>query len=80
MKALEADLAEAFGAGVLTLGYRLAPEHPYPAALKDTLAAYRWLVGDRRAWSFPELPLASSKGPRAVCSLPRYPSTMKLLR
>ena len=38
-----ARLASAAGARCLALNYRLAPEHPYPAALEDGLAAFRWL-------------------------------------
>jgi Esterase/lipase len=36
--------AELSGAGVLTVDYRVAPEHPYPAALEDALLACDWLL------------------------------------
>jgi acetyl esterase len=37
------DLAAQSGCAVLALDYRLAPEHPFPAAVDDTLAALEWL-------------------------------------
>ena len=41
---LVARLARASGLRGLVVAYRLAPEHPYSAALEDTCSAYRWLL------------------------------------
>lgn len=38
------DLAAEAGCAVASVGYRLAPEHPYPAALDDADTALTWLV------------------------------------
>jgi epsilon-lactone hydrolase len=38
------NVARAAGAAVMGIDYRLAPEHPFPAAVEDALAAYRWLL------------------------------------
>ena len=35
-------LADGSGAAVLAVDYRLAPEHPWPASVDDTVAALRW--------------------------------------
>jgi epsilon-lactone hydrolase len=41
---LVSDLARRTGAKAVTLDYRLAPEHPYPAAVEDARAAYEGLL------------------------------------
>ena len=43
---LGADISRAAGCAVLSLDYRMAPEHPFPAAVDDALAALRWLRGN----------------------------------
>ncbi len=43
-RGIAARLALLTGATVHVLGYRLAPEHPFPAALDDAIAAYRALA------------------------------------
>ena len=42
-RSLTARLAKFTGLPVFALDYRLAPEHPFPAALEDALSAYRAL-------------------------------------
>jgi acetyl esterase/lipase len=42
-------LAKTCGARLISVGYRLAPEHPFPAAIEDGCAAARWVAANAGA-------------------------------
>lgn len=41
---LAVAIGDSAGTSILSLDYRLAPEHPFPAAVEDSVAAYLWLL------------------------------------
>jgi len=45
---LAARLGRASGMRVLFVDYRLAPEHPFPAAIDDVVVAWRWLRANQQ--------------------------------
>jgi epsilon-lactone hydrolase len=59
------------GARTLALGYRLAPEHPFPAALEDAVAGYRFLLSQGFAPQRIVMAGESAGGGLAVAALVR---------
>ncbi len=47
------ELAHTSGAAVVSVGYRLAPEHPYPAGLDDCDAVTRWAQANASRFGLP---------------------------
>ena len=64
---LAAAIARAAGSPALLLDYRLAPEHPFPAALEDAVAAYEWLLARGIA---PERIIVGGDSAGGVCISP----------
>jgi monoterpene epsilon-lactone hydrolase len=60
-------LVAAAGVGALVPDFRLAPEHPFPAALEDALSAYRWLLEQRGGGGI--VLVGDSVGAGLACSL-----------
>ena len=46
-RALVSKLCKKLNVNAYCINYRLAPEHPYPAALDDALFVYKWLLEEK---------------------------------
>ena len=68
-RALCSHLASFAGATVYSVDYRLAPEHPYPAALEDALSAYQALLNEGVATENITIAGDSAGGGLAVATL-----------
>lgn len=51
-------LARLTGCTLISVGYRLAPEHPFPAAVEDGVAAFEWVAGRAEGLGLDEARLA----------------------
>lgn len=58
-------ISERVGVPILGIAYRLAPEHPFPAALEDTITAYEWLLS--HGYDPEKIALAGSSAGGGLC-------------
>lgn len=65
------------GMSVLTIDYRVAPEHPYPAALEDAVAAYQWLL-DQGYFGYQIIVAGDSAGGGLAMALCHYLNDHKM--
>ena len=72
-----AYLAQKLNMRVLMVDYRLAPDHPYPAALDDSVTAYRWLL-KQDVLAQNVVVAGDSAGPRSPTSAMPRPATLDL--
>ncbi len=68
-RAIVAKIVQGSGKAMLLFEYRLAPENPYPAALEDSLTAYRWLLAQGIASSQIVIAGESAGGGLALATL-----------
>lgn len=66
---LVARISRSSGARGLAIDYRMAPEYPFPAAVDDAVAAYRWLLGQGIAASGIALAGDSAGGGLTIATL-----------
>lgn len=57
---------------VVTLDYRVAPEHPFPAAVEDALLAYHWIIRVRKIPSNRVIVVGDSAGGGLALALGQY--------
>jgi acetyl esterase/lipase len=68
-RGLSSHLSAAAGCRVLAVDYRWAPEEPFPAALDDCVAGYRWLLGQGGATAPNVILVGDSAGGNLVVAM-----------
>jgi len=76
---LSTKLAMATGFAVVSFAYRLAPEHPYPAALEDAVTVWEYLTNEKYAADHVLVGGDSAGGNLALCLTRKLAAEQKAL-